>query len=205
MSLSVGIIDYQAGNIRSLCNAFECLGVGVSMISKEEDIRGTTHLVLPGVGAFGHCAKNLRESGLLDILFQWVFHDKRPLLGICVGMQLFSDSSEEHGVHPGLGWVGGSVRRLQPNSTNFRIPHVGWNTVHFQSAFGSFRIGDKADFYFDHSYAYFATPDGMELGTCCHGVEFTAVVRKENLLAAQFHPEKSQDAGKKFLTSFLSI
>lgn len=205
MTTSVGIIDYQAGNVRSLLNAFESLGVDVCMVAVPDELTAKTHLVLPGVGAFGYCAEKLAESGMLDSLNHWVLVDKKPLLGICVGMQLLADFSEEHGMHQGLGWIGGQVLGLQPEYPDVRVPHVGWNTVEFQAEFGRFRAGDRADFYFDHSFAYRNTPSGVELAYCMHGIPFTAIVRKGNLLAAQFHPEKSQDAGKKFLKGFLDV
>ena len=205
MTTSVGIIDYQAGNIQSILNAFESLGVDVYVATDAESLMERSHLVLPGVGAFGYCANRLSESGLQSVLYNWVFHEKRPLLGICVGMQLLADTSEEHGIHHGLGWIGGEVRRLHPLADGIRVPHVGWNTVCFGVKFGGFNPGDTADFYFDHSYAYMSPKLGIEIGNCNHGTSFCAVVRRENLIAAQFHPEKSQEAGKRFLSGFLEM
>jgi len=205
VSIIVGIVDYQAGNIRSLSNAFESLGVEVSLVTNSLDILSKTHLVLPGVGAFGHCAEKLVKSGLITSLHDWVFSGERPLLGICVGMQLLGDFSEEFGRHNGLGWIGGEIRRLNPKDSQVRIPHVGWNTVEFKEDFGSFRTGDCADFYFDHSYAYTNPRDGRIVGSCSHGTSFSAIIRQGNLIATQFHPEKSQEAGKRFLAGYLKM
>ena len=130
--------------------------------------------------------------------------DGKPLLGICVGMQLLADWSDELGVQQGLGWVGGSVQRLSP-AGDVRVPHVGWNTVHFVEPFERFALGDEADFYFDHSYAYRAPRDGKAVATCTHGETFCAVIRRGALVAAQFHPEKSQTSGLRFLRGFLAF
>ena len=204
-STVVGVIDYQAGNIRSITNAIEHLGASVLRVVSAGDIGRATHLLLPGVGAFGFCAERLRGSGLLPALETWTLERHRPMLGICVGMQLLADWSEELGHQKGLGWCGGSVRRLLSESSGTRVPHVGWNTVHFEEAFGDYRIGDSTDFYFDHSYAYYAPTLAKRTASCVHGQKFCAVVRCGSLVAAQFHPEKSQEAGMRFLRGFLSL
>ncbi|MET0311560.1 MAG: imidazole glycerol phosphate synthase subunit HisH [Burkholderiaceae bacterium] len=202
---AVGIVDYQAGNIRSIVNAFEHQGARVVHVKAAADLDGLTHLVLPGVGAFGHCAAMLRESGLVPAAADWALAQRRPTLGICVGMQLLADSSDEMGLHEGLGWIGGEVRRLQSSGPQVRIPHVGWNTARFTRAFGSFRAGEGADFYFDHSFAYRQPRLGEPLATCHHGEDFCAAVAHGNIVAAQFHPEKSQAAGARFLRAFLEM
>lgn len=204
-STIVGVVDYQAGNIRSITNAIEHLGASVLRIVSADDIKQATHLLLPGVGAFGFCAERLVASGLLPALERWTLREHRPLLGICVGMQLLAEWSEELGHQVGLGWCGGSVRRLNSDLPITRVPHVGWNTVHFEEAFGDYRVGDETDFYFDHSYAYHAPTLANRTAYCIHGQKFCAVVRRGSLVAAQFHPEKSQDAGMRFLRGFLSL
>lgn len=201
----VGIVDYQAGNIRSVINAVEHVGAGARRVVTESDLSGLTHLVLPGVGAFGHCAERLWASGLVPFLQRWILVDRRPLLGICVGMQLLADWSEELGDHKGLGWGGGVVRRLRPDASSARVPHVGWNSVRFDEAWGGFRAGDEADFYFDHSYAYQEPTHAHRVASCTHGSEFCAVIRRGELVAAQFHPEKSQVNGLRFLAGFLGL
>lgn len=201
----VGVIDYGAGNIQSLSNAIEHIGAHVHLVRDAKEIGGMTHLVLPGVGAFGFCADRLRATGMLPALEDWVLTQRRPILGICVGMQLFADSSEELGLQVGLGWVGGSVKRLHSTDPAIRIPHVGWNSVCFEEDFGEYLQGAQSDFYFDHSYAYHAPKNGRTLASCTHGQSFCAAIRRENIVGVQFHPEKSQSAGMRFLRSFLAM
>jgi glutamine amidotransferase len=200
----VGIIDYQAGNLQSIGNAFEHLGADVVRVRHASDSDGCTHMVLPGVGAFGFCAEQLAKSGLTSLVDTWAFQLQRPLLGICVGMQLLADQSEESPDARGLGWVGGCVRLFSSGDRAVRVPHVGWNTVTFESGWGEFRTGDEADFYFDHSFAYMHPVRGVTVASCEHGARFTAVVQRDNVIAAQFHPEKSQSAGMRFLRGFLA-
>ena len=201
-SALVGIVDYGAGNLQSIENAFSHVGARTRRLSVAADVASCSHLVLPGVGAFGFCGSRLAASGLLEALHRWAREDKRPLLGICVGMQLLADRSDESLDAAGLGWIGGDVSLL-PSSEHVRVPHVGWNLVVFEHDYGVFAAGNSADFYFDHSYAYREPRLGVTLGYCTHGVRFSAVVQRENLTASQFHPEKSQSAGLRFLNSFL--
>ena len=201
----VGLIDYQAGNIQSIENAFDHLGARTRRVRSEADIEGLTHLLLPGVGAFGFCAEKLRLTGMVDRLRSWAIDEGRPMLGICVGMQLMADVGYEMGTHQGLGWIGGEVARMQNRTPDIRIPHVGWNEAIFLEDFGGFAKHDRVDFYFDHSYAYRDPVQGRAVATCVHGEEFCAFVRRDNLIAAQFHPEKSQGAGLKFLSAFLAM
>lgn len=203
--ITVGIVDYQSGNIRSVMNAVEHAGGATVALRTTEDFSQCSHVVLPGVGAFGFCVDRLRASGLLPALETWALVERRPLLGVCVGMQILADVGEEHGEHRGLGWIGGRVRRLcSSTDAPVRIPHVGWNDVHFNMQFGEFRVGDTRDFYFDHSYAFDAEGHGEEVAACEHGRRFSAIVRRDNIVAVQFHPEKSQAAGMRLLASFFA-
>lgn len=202
----VGIIDYQSGNTRSVANAVEYAGGVVASVRTPGDIDACTHLILPGVGAFGFCAERLRASGLLPHVEQWAIADKKPLLGICVGMQLMADYGEELGRRDGLGWLGGAVTRLErPATSTVRIPHVGWNEVLFRESFGEFRVGERPNFYFDHSFALGTPSVGRQIGVCEHGRSFSAIVAREKILAVQFHPEKSQTAGMRLLQSFFAM
>ena len=199
----VGVVDYQAGNLQSIENAFTSVGARVVRVRGIADLAACTHLVLPGVGAFGFCAERLAASRLAEPLQRWAFEERRPMLGICVGMQLLGDDSEESVGAAGLGWIGGQIKRIAPSS-GIRVPHVGWNSVRFEHHYGAFAAGEATDFYFDHSFAYHQPRLGHTVGYCTHGVRFSAVVRRENLVAVQFHPEKSQAAGLRLLTSFLA-
>jgi glutamine amidotransferase len=203
---TVGIVDYQSGNIRSVVNAVESVGARAQLVSEPGDADACSHLILPGVGAFGFCAEKLRHSGLLPAIERAALTDGKPLLGICVGMQLMADFSEELGWHAGLGWVGGAVTALPRDAgRGIRVPHVGWDNVLFKQSLGLFAAGESVDFYFDHSFALQGPVLGREVGTCQHGRAFTAVVRRGNILAVQFHPEKSQTAGMRLIESFLAM
>jgi glutamine amidotransferase len=203
----VGIVDYQSGNIRSVVNAVEAVDACSILVRSPQDLNACSHLVLPGVGAFGFCVDRLLASGLLKSLESWALRDEKPLLGICVGMQLMADHSEELGSHLGLGWIGGAVRKLEKpaGQATIRIPHVGWNEVLFKESFGLFRAGESVDFYFDHSFAYHAPRLGREIGSAHHGHNFCALIRRGNIIATQFHPEKSQSSGMRLLKSFLAM
>lgn len=201
----VGIIDYQAGNVHSIRNALEHLGADVTVVHTPEQVDEVSHLLLPGVGAFGHCATRLRESRLLTRIRDWAFEEQRPLLGICVGMQLMAEWSEELGHQHGLDWMGGTVERLPADVKGCRVPHVGWNTVRFLEGFGDFMPDDSADFYFDHSYAFTHVARGRVIGSCWHGRSFPALIAMGSIVAAQFHPEKSQSAGLRLLSGFLKM
>lgn len=203
----VGVVDYQSGNIRSVVNAVEATGMESRLIQQPRDMQGCSHLILPGVGAFGFCADRLRASGLLADLEQWALRDERPLLGICVGMQLMADHSEELGRHQGLGWIGGSVEKLKipADQPQIHVPHVGWNEVSFNEPFGLFKAGESVDFYFDHAFAYHDPRLGQEIACAHHGQPFSALIRRGNIVAVQFHPEKSQAAGMRLLESFMAL
>src|ERR1700752_1337246 len=131
----VGILDYQAGNMQSLENALEYLGATVVRLHDEADFSPCSHVVLPGVGAFGFCAERLRRSGMIERLHEWAFREQRPMLGICVGRQLMEVSREEHSSESGLDWIGGRVCRLPMDIPGVRVPHVGWNQVTFSESF----------------------------------------------------------------------
>ena len=200
---SVGIVNYGVGNIRSIANAFLHLGKQVSLVSCPDDFSACSHIVLPGVGAFGYCAERLTASGLESNLAQWALEMRRPLLGICVGMQLLYDHSSESPEANGLSWLGGEVKPINQSSSEVRVPHVGWNSVTFHQDFGPFKSGTVEDFYFDHSYFCSSPNKGSSIGTVRHGQTMCAVSAYNNIVAAQFHPEKSQQAGIKFLQGFL--
>ena len=201
----IAIVDYGMGNVRSLQNAFEYLGADVVITSDTEVLEACERLVLPGVGAFGDAMEAIRERGLQNELTRQAMEVKKPVLGICLGMQLFARSSCEHGQHTGLGWLDADIRRLEVPRP-LKVPHVGWNDLHFHSddwLFEGIRFG-HANFYFVHSYHMVCRNSSNLLATTDYGGPVTAVVRAENLIAVQFHPEKSQDNGLKILENWMA-
>jgi glutamine amidotransferase len=198
------IVDYEVGNTYSVANAIEFLGYKKVKISNDEQtIRKADALILPGVGAFDEAARNLRKHMLHEILGEEVLVSKKPILGICVGMQMLAEGSEENGWHEGLGWIPGRVKKLSlPASLS--VPQVGWNNVFIQEKAPLFsRTSDNPNFYFDHSY-HFETDPVYRMARCEYGIEVTAAVYKENIFGVQFHPEKSQSNGLKLFRGFFN-
>ena len=202
---TVAIVDYGAGNLHSVRHALELVGGDVVVTTEPDALREADHIVLPGVGAFGECARRLRASGFVEALEDQVRRGGKPLLGICVGMQLMAREGHEMGVHEGLGWMPGIVRKLDAEKAGLKVPHVGWNeieTVTDSPLFQGFKRGST--FYFTHSYHLALDDDAVEAARCEYGPPFTAAVLSGNVVATQFHPEKSQDNGLKLLENFLS-
>lgn len=198
------IIDYGIGNVHSVYNSIKALGYKKILISdKSKDIKESDVLILPGVGAFEACVNNLKKRELLDILNKEVLVEKKPILGICVGMQLLATNSEENGNHPGLGWIDGTVKKLIIPS-NLKVPHVGWNNIIIKPTSPLFSNNDQnTNFYFDHSY-HFECEKKYIIGVCDYGIKVTAAVQKNNIYGVQFHPEKSQTSGLKLFRGFLN-
>ena len=202
---TVGLVDYRAGNLLSIENAFDNVGAETRRITSAGDFAGLSHVVLPGVGAFGHCRRNLDASGLLPALEDWAIQAGRPTLGICVGMQLMARSGLEHGQTAGLGWFDGTIAPLIADPPAIRVPHVGWNEITIGGGLPGLTDGATMDVYFDHAYGLL-DPDPDDVAAWCHhGAPFAALLRRGNLMATQFHPEKSQRAGQRILTSFLEL
>ena len=200
----IAIVDYGMGNVRSLRNAFEYLDEDVVVTSDAAELDAADRVVLPGVGAFGDAMVAIRERGLEPVLNRQALELKKPVLGICLGMQLFAKTSIEHGEHRGLGWIDADIRRLDVPAP-LKVPHVGWNDLHFSAAdwlFDGIRP-DQANFYFVHSFHMVCHDAADRIATTDFGSDVTAVVRRGNLIAAQFHPEKSQDNGLKMLGNWV--
>lgn len=201
------LIDYGIGNIRSLEKAFQAVGAEPVRSGNPDDIARADRLVLPGVGAFGACADELKRRGLWEPV-QTAAEAGTSLLGVCVGMQLLFDASEEMGEHAGLGLLPGRVVRFDgargtENGRPLKVPHMGWNTVRATRPHSLFDgLADEAHFYFVHSY-HAAPADAADiLGETEYGERFPAVVQRGNVAGVQFHPEKSQAAGLRLLRNF---
>ena len=196
----LALIDIESGNLRSVENALRAAGCGDLVVTADPaTIAAADRIVLPGVGAFGACAANLRRvDGLDAALREAALVKARPFLGICVGMQLMAEVGEEMGLHEGLGWMDGHVRLLDPADPTAKIPHMGWNDVALDHPHP---IVEPGEAYFLHSYAY--TGDDV-LATTDHAGPVTAAIGRDNLLGVQFHPEKSQRYGLAMLERFLT-
>lgn len=201
---SIVIVDYGVGNTHSVWNAIQFLGYrGTKISNKEHEISRADVLILPGVGAFESCAKNLRNLNLDHILNEVVLVKGKPILGICVGMQLMADMSEENGFHVGLGWIPGRVVKLELPAP-FVVPHVGWNDLCVTRQCSLFaRTEPNPHFYFDHSFHYECL-DEYKIAHCQYGIEVTAAIKHNNIFGVQFHPEKSQINGLKLFRGFFN-
>lgn len=204
--MKAALIDYGAGNLRSVANALRELGVEPLITSSAADLIDATHLILPGVGSFGDCMAQLQSRNLIDAIQIWVASGK-PYLGICLGYQLLFDSSEESPGVAGLGIVPGVVRRFQ-QTPGLKIPHMGWNSaVPRKPDCGNWAgLGAEPYFYFVHSYFPVPDDDSVIAAQTTYGTDnFAAAIEMPNLLACQFHPEKSQDAGLCLIRNFLGL
>lgn len=198
----VAIIDYGVGNLRSVEKAFAANGCTAVVSSDEKVLRQAERLVLPGVGAFGACINNLVARGFDDLVRERVAAGT-PLLGVCVGMQMLFQESEEFGASRGLGFLGGRVRRF---SADLVVPQVGWNQVRQQNSNPLFAgISDSAFFYFVHSYYCEPTEPEVIAGETDYGGRYASVVARGNLFGVQFHPEKSQRDGLRMLANFAQL
>ena len=210
--MKIGVLDYGVGNLGSVCRALEELQVTPTLVDRPVDMHLHDCLILPGVGAFEDCARLLDEGGWTEALKQEVLGYQRPLLGICVGMQLLADFGME-GADPdrpdgiaGLGFIPGRVEHLGALGCTLRLPHVGWNSIETPEPKDPLfsRVPDGTDFYFVHSYAFVADDQADVLATTDYGVPVTAAVRRGHVWGTQFHPEKSSRAGAQVLRNFLA-
>ena len=200
----VAIIDYDAGNIRSLEKAILALGGQVKVTREREEILSADHIILPGVGAFGDAMEKLHRYGLVDVITEAVMRNI-PFLGICLGLQLLFESSEESEGVKGLGILSGKIRRL-PESAGLKIPHIGWNSLQYPNAGRLFEgIAEGAYVYFVHSYYLEADLPKIVTAATEYAAYIHASVEQGNVFACQFHPEKSSDVGMQILKNFMRI
>ena len=201
------IVDYGVGNLASIKNMLKRVGREVRVSSNRQDILEADKLILPGVGAFDTCAGKLRESGFLDVLNQKVLEDKTPVLGVCVGMQLLTEGSEE-GILPGLGWIKGRNIKFRSDqlAASLKIPHMGWTDVMVNKSSPLFTdMYSEPRFYFVHSYHAQIENESDALIYATHGYPFVAGIERDNILGVQFHPEKSHKFGMKLLENFARL
>jgi glutamine amidotransferase len=198
------VVDYGMGNLRSVQKGFEKVGTPAIISRDPEQIKNARRLVLPGVGAFPECMKNLSRLNLIEPILEFI-QSGRPFLGICLGLQLLFDESEEFGIHEGFKVIRGEVKAFS-REMGLKIPHMGWNEVFFRDDLPIFRgIPDGSHFYFVHSY-YVLPQDGSDVAAETeYGITFTCAVARDNIFAVQFHPEKSQGNGLKILANFASL
>lgn len=203
MTERIALIDYGAGNLRSVHNALIAAGAGhVDVTASAGDVGAADRIVLPGVGAFGACMQALSAlPGMVDALHGAVIEKKRPFLGICVGMQLMVERGEEHGPHDGLGWIAGTVQPMAGDDSRLKIPHMGWNDV---TPHGAPPLIERGEAYFLHGYHVALADPADAYAITDHGGPVTAAIGRDTMIGVQFHPEKSQGYGLDFLSRFLA-
>lgn len=200
----IAIIDYGMGNVGSVANAIHSLGKEVIIPKTKNDFEAASHIILPGVGSFAEGMKNLENLGYVDILNNEVIKNHKPFLGLCLGMQLLADFGDEGGPSKGLGWIEGSVKKLETKK-DFKIPHIGWNDIFPRKDSLLFQNVIQPIFYFVHSYHFLTKETSSIAAEFEYGKRFVAAIEKENIFGLQFHTEKSQSEGLKVLENFLSI
>ncbi len=204
----ITIVDYGSGNVLSAQKSFIKLAkdnnieVDVLISKKLNDVKNSTHIVLPGQGAFSTCMNGLKKTdGLIDELSEFALIKKKPFLGICVGMQMLAKMSEENGDHEGLGWIDGQIKLLPGD--NLKLPHMGWNLATPTNSKYNNLISTKNDYYFVHSYYFDCANKDNILAETKYGTNFASIVGKENIYGVQFHPEKSSSQGLDLLKEFI--
>lgn len=209
----VAIIDYGSGNLRSVAKAFERMAANqgaeyrINVTSDATDLAMASHIVLPGVGAFGACKQGLEAvPGMVSALREQVVDGGKPFFGICVGMQLMAARGLEHGSHAGLDWIKGDIAAIKPTVASLKIPHMGWNVLQrtgtSHPVLSDLSTGDHA--YFVHSFALTNHAPDTVLATADYGGPIVAMVGRDNMVGTQFHPEKSQATGLRLINNFLS-
>ena len=208
--MRVTIVDYKSGNISSVINSFNEVArdkVNIEVTSDLNKIKSSDKVVLPGQGSFKSCIDGLNSiNGLIDTLNEFVLNNKKPLLGICVGLQMFADVGYEEVETKGLGWISGKVSKIDNQNGKFKLPHIGWNEIEIQKKSKIFKdIKDKSHMYFVHSYEFIPEDKSVISATTDYSSKIVCAVEKENLVGTQFHPEKSDKIGLKIIDNFLKL
>lgn len=199
----IGVINYKAGNAKSVISALNAISIPCKLVSSSEELAALSHIILPGVGSADATMESLRELDLIDTLTAQVIDQGKPFLGICVGLQILFETSEEGDANC-LGWFKGKVTKLK--GENIRVPHIGWNTVTQTMEHPFFKdIPDQSHFYFVNSYYAQPTDGSIILGTTEYGPRFPSIVGHKNVLATQFHAEKSGEFGLQLLRNFYRL
>jgi len=198
-----GIINIGLGNVDSVGRAVKHIGHDYMFCHKPEDLQQADKIIFPGVGSFGAASKLLTETGFRTSIREHVLKEKKPILGICLGMQLLADSGTEGGGGEGLGLISGTVELHRGSECGVSIPHIGWNDLFNAEGILFEGIPDHTSFYFVHSYEFLLSSQPEHVGVCNHGVDFVASIENKHIFGTQFHPEKSQEFGLKLLKNFI--
>jgi imidazole glycerol-phosphate synthase subunit HisH len=202
----ITIVDYGVGNLGSVYNMLRKVGLESEVTGDVTSLEKARRLILPGVGAFRPAMEKLKERGLIQVLTYKAMEEKIPVLGICLGMQLMTESSEEGGINKGLSWINGRTVRFSLEDSGLKVPHKGWNYVKARNSTALFPDANEDNkFYFDHSYYVHLNNPEDELVSTSYGVNFTSGFQKENLFGVQFHPEKSHKYGMNLLQRFSEV
>ncbi len=200
----IAIIDYDMGNTQSVTNALDHIGFENEITRDPDRIANSEKIILPGVGAFGTAMERLQSYGLIGLLKD-AQRSGKHILGICLGMQLLGTKSNEHGEHTGLGFIQGDVKKLEPDDSALKLPHIGWNQTALNQESPIFAdLPDTGDFYYVHNYSLHCSEHNV-IATCQYGGMIVAAVAEDNVYGAQFHPEKSQDTGLSVLKNFCQL
>ena len=208
--MNVAIVDYNSGNISSVINSFKEVSkdkVNIEVTSDLNKIKSSDKLVLPGQGSFKSCVDALNAiNGLVDTLNEFAINNKKPLLGICVGLQMFADIGYEEVETKGLGWISGKVSKIDNQNGTYKLPHIGWNEINIIKASNIFKnIKNNSHMYFVHSYEFVPQDKSVISATTNYSSNIVCSVEKENIFGTQFHPEKSDKSGLKIIVNFINL
>ncbi|MDC0200530.1 imidazole glycerol phosphate synthase subunit HisH [Candidatus Pelagibacter sp.] len=208
--MNVTIVDYNSGNISSVINSFKEVAkdkVNIKVTSDLNDIKSSDKVVLPGQGSFKSCVDALNNiNGLVDILNEFAINNKKPLLGICVGLQMFADIGYEETETKGLSWISGKVLKINNQNGKFKLPHIGWNEIEIVKDSKIFKnIDNKSHMYFTHSYEFVPSDKSVISSTTDYASNIVCSVEKENIFGTQFHPEKSDKIGLRIIKNFITL